>query len=358
MSDYTFVDDYLEVIDSIGEIELAGVDTEFLRESTFFAQLCLLQYADRERIFCIDPLRPHDYDRLWEVACDAVWVLHAGRQDIEVVYQTGGRMPRELFDTQIGAGLLGFAPQMGYGNLVAELFDVQLPKAHTRADWSQRPLPDELLQYAADDVAHLLPAYDLLTERLDKAGRLGWAMEDSAALLEPSLYEIRPDDAMQRLKGARSLRGQQRLAAQALAAWREQRALDRNRPRQWILRDGPLLEIAIRQPDSIAGLKRIDGLSPKVADRIGRDLIGAIDAVRDVEHDYRPPRPPSEAQKKGIKALQAIVEDRAKSLGIAAEILAPRRELSKAVIDGDTSGRVFGGWRRNVVGERLLDELG
>ena len=358
MSDYTFVDDYLDVIDTIAATDLAGVDTEFLRESTFLAQLCLLQFADRQTIFCIDPLKPHDYDRLWQVACDTRWVLHAGRQDIEVVYQTGGRMPRELFDTQIGAGLLGYAPQMGYARLVAELFDVDLPKSHTRADWSQRPLPDELLQYAADDVAHLLPAFDLLGERLDKAGRLAWAVEDSAALLDPALYDIRPQDALQRLKGARNLRGQQRLAAQALAEWRERRALDRNRPRQWILRDGPLLEIAVRQPKNMAGLKRIDGLSPKTADRIGRELIAVLDSVRDADCDYRPPRPPNESQKKGIKLLQSTVDGRARELGIAAEILAPKRELSHAVIDGDTSGRVFAGWRRDVVGERLIDALG
>jgi ribonuclease D len=227
---------------SLSSQRRVGVDTEFMRERTYFSQLCLVQVSSGSDIFCVDPLgnSPENSgataDAFWQSLMQIPWVLHSGRQDIEVVSQSALKFPVSVFDTQIAAALLGYAPQMGYAGLVDELFDVQLAKSHTRADWSRRPLSDAVLEYAAEDVLYLIPAYELLKERLEKLGRLSWAEDDSADLLQPSLYDTNPDLAVARLKGARNLAGSARNAAVRLAAWREREALRSNRPRQWILK--------------------------------------------------------------------------------------------------------------------------
>lgn len=357
MTDFIFVDDLSAIRDQFAEIDRIGVDTEFLREKTFLAQLCLVQVSTREQIYCIDPLQGHNYEAMWQALCRPEWIVHSGRQDIEVVYQTAERMPASLFDTQIAAGLLGYAPQMGYANLVEELFDVQLPKTHTRADWSQRPLPHALLEYAADDVEYLFRMYDVLAERLDKLGRLDWAMQDSALLLDPKLYEINPGDAVDRLKGARNLRGARRAVASRLAAWREARALDRNRPRQWILRDAALIDMAYRQPKSLSALKSIESVPDKVTSRSGEELLGIIRTAAEESSAYQPPQPPDEQQKALLKELQSMVAKCAKQLGLPAEIIAAKKELSQAIACGERESRVFQGWRRELIGDALSDKL-
>ena len=317
----------------------------------------LVQVSTPDDIYCIDPLQDVDYESMWEVLCRPEWIVHSGRQDIEVIYQTADRMPAALFDTQIAAGLLGYAPQMGYANLVEELFDVQLPKTHTRADWSQRPLPQALLEYAADDVEYLLRMYDVLAERLDKLGRLDWARQDSALLLDPKLYEINPDDAVDRLKGARNLRGARRAVAARLAAWREARALSRNRPRQWILRDAALIDLAYKQPKSRQALRSIESVPDKVASRSGDELLEIIRAAAEESSAYRPPQPPDEQQKALLKELQSMVAGCAKQLGLPAEIVAAKKELSEAIASGRCESRAFTGWRRELIGDALSEKL-
>lgn len=144
-----------------------GVDTEFMREKTYFAQLCLVQIATSNDIYCVDPLTDSGTDEFWRQLLATKWVVHSARQDIEVISQTAAAMPSSIFDTQVAAGLLGYPAQMGYAGLVKELFDVDMDKSHTRADWSRRPLRDVFLDYAAEDVEHLLPAFELLSERLE-----------------------------------------------------------------------------------------------------------------------------------------------------------------------------------------------
>lgn len=263
-------------------------------------------------------------------------------------------MPQRVFDTQIAAGLLGHAPQLGYAGLVNELFQVDIPKTHTRANWTRRPLSDALLQYAAEDVEYLLPAFDLLAESLDKLGRLSWAEEDSALLLDAALYDTNPELAIARLKGARNLQGRPRSTAARLAAWREKEALRANRPRQWIMKDPTLLDIATSQPSSMDALSRVDGLPPNLLRRVGDQLLEAIGESATDDHDYEPPARPDEAQKSLLKEMQACVAACAESLGLTAEIVAPKKELAAAVESGDYDSRVFTGWRREVIGEQLL----
>ncbi len=357
MPAFTFVDRPDTITPELEVHPCLGVDTEFIREKTFYAQLCLLQVATPERIYCVDPLAANPMQRFWDDTFRKTWVVHSARQDIEVVFQSAGAMPGDLFDTQIAAGLLGMQPQIGYAGLVKALFDVDLPKTHTRADWAQRPLPDALLHYAVEDVEHLLPACELLVDRLDKAGRKGWAEQDSRLLLDESLYAFDGAQAIERLKGARNMRGRRRSAAERLAVWRETEAARRNRPRQWILRDTALLEIAHKLPETLAALRAVDGLPDKLANRAGAELLDVVAQSAQDDHDYRPPPLPNEQQKKLLKAMQAAVTKCADELGISPELVASRKELSAAILSGDTDSRVFRGWRRPLIGERLLQLL-
>ena len=345
MSDFVFVDHPDSIAADLGTHEYVGVDTEFMREKTFFAELCLVQVSTGDDIYCVDPLSGESIDAFWVSLMRDTWVVHSGRQDIEVVSQTAQRMPQRLFDTQVAAGLLGYPAQMGYASLVKELFDVEIDKTHTRANWLARPLPEKVLRYAADDVAWLLPAHETLTEKLAAKGRLHWAEEDSALLLDPALYDVDPGLAVERLRGARNLRGRRRAAAARLAAWREREALRANRPRQWIAKDSALLEIASRLPENAAGLSRIEDLPPGLIRRSGKAILDELAASADDDGDYRPPSAPTEEQKAQLKSMQKYVARRAAELDIAAEVLASKRELSAIIVSGERNSRLLDGWR-------------
>lgn len=357
MSAYNLVDRPDTISADLNRHDRIGVDTEFMRERTFFAELCLIQISTRDDIYCIDPLASDDMRSFWESACDKTWVVHSARQDIEVVYQTSQLMPADIFDTQVAAGLLGYAPQLGYANLTNELFGVEIAKSHTRADWSKRPLADELLQYAAEDVEYLLPAFDTLAEKLDQQGRLAWAEEDSRRLLNLDLYDIDPWLAIDRLKGARNLSGQHRSAAVRLAAWRESQALRSNRPRQWVAKDSVLIDLAYKLPETIEQLQEIDGLSPGLIRRAGKTIIDSIARSAGDDNDYKPPAVPDSEQKMLLKKMQNHVAERAEDLGLATETLASKKDLSAVIMSRAQTSRLRSGWRHEVIGEQILQML-
>lgn len=347
-------DDIARIVDNS---EIIAIDTEFLRERTYFARLCLVQIATTDSICCLDPLADDEStDATWQALMAIPWVLHSGRQDIEVIFQTAGQMPSRLFDTQVAAGLLGHQAQIGYAGLVSELFDVKLDKSHTRADWSQRPLNEQMLRYAAEDVEYLLPAYDALVADLEKVGRLDWALEDSADLLDTELYSIDPATAVGRLKGARNLRGASRRVAVRLAVWREREAIRSNRPRQWILKDAVMLEIADKRPINRRQLGDISGFPESTLRRAGDLLLSEIENALADNDNYLPPQRPDEKQKALLARMQKRIADKAEELGIAAEIIASKKELS-AALQGDLGGRVFRGWRNKLIGGALLELL-
>ncbi|MEM9207818.1 MAG: ribonuclease D [Pseudomonadota bacterium] len=342
-----------ELLEALADAPEFGLDTEFMRERTYFARLCLLQIVAGGAVFLLDPLGDPAPEAFWTRLLDRSCVLHSGRQDIEVIFQTTRCMPASLFDTQVAAALLGYPPQIGYANLVKTLFDRDLPKSHTRADWTRRPLSEAMRAYAVEDVEYLLDAREHLTDKLQAKGRLDWAAEDSAALLDPSLYASSAQQAVDRLKAARNLRGRQRRAAVALAEWREKRAIAADRPRQWVLKDAVLIDIAIRNPDSTRQLANVEGLPAGTVRRAGDDILGALAAAVDGDDNYQPPGRPGEREKAQLKAMQQTVAQAADELDIAAEVIAPRKELS-ALMLGNRDVRALTGWRRTVVGERLL----
>jgi ribonuclease D len=351
----TTAEELAEIADRLAPQTVIGLDTEFLRERTYHAQLCLLQLAWTGAAVCVDPLAVTDLAALRATlsAPPALKVLHAARQDLEVLLPAVGPV-RPLFDTQIAAALAGESAQIGYAELVRRLLGVELAKAHTRTDWSRRPLSAEQIEYALDDVRHLLALKEALQERLERLGRLSWLAEELAALEDPAALTVEPEQAWRRLKGLSGIDpGRQRLLC-ALAAWRERRALERNRPRGWILEDGLVREIVLRVPRTLPALGALPGMPAGLIERCGAQILAHVQAAR--IPDPPPPlsRPrPDPLRNAQLKRLGAALRDTAAELGLSPEVLATRRDLEQ-LAEGRDDSPVLRGWRRAVLAERLL----
>lgn len=334
------------------------LDTEFLRDSTYYPQLCLVQAANARTCALIDPLAPLALEPLFSLLADRSRskILHAARQDLEVLGLVAGQPPGgPLFDTQVAAALLGMPPQIGYGDLVARRLGVTLPKGHARTDWSRRPLGEEQLAYAADDVRYLVPLYADLRTALEAAGRLEWLVEEMRALENPQLYRVIPEEAWKRLKGLERLQPAQRAVAKLLAAWREHRAMKHDKPRGWILSDDVLRALADRLPASPEALAAIPGMPPAVPRKHAAELLALIEQGRELARDeppsFHPPRPEPE-QMARIKRVSTKVREIAERLGISPELLATRRDVEQLVLAGKP-GVFATGWRSGVLGEVL-----
>ncbi|HEY5558549.1 MAG TPA: ribonuclease D [Steroidobacteraceae bacterium] len=337
-----------------------ALDTEFVRERTYFPKLCLIQAALPGELALIDVLAIGDGGALIAPLTDPrrVKLLHAARQDIEALLPLTGSPLAPVFDTQQAAALLGFPAQVGYAGLARQLLGVDLAKGHARTDWARRPLSPEQLAYAADDVRYLPALAAALEERLQAAGRRGWMEEESARLGDISLYRVEPAEAWRRLKGLERLDRAGFNAARALARWREQRAIDRDLPRGWVLPDVAILDLALSRPQTREALLAMASVPRGTAARAGDEILEAIRESRDAEPvaaPEGPPRPgPAEVQQ--LKSLQQRLLAIAGELGIQPEILATRRELA-AMVRGVRELPVLSGWRREVIGEPLLAAL-
>ncbi len=338
------------------------LDTEFARTDTFRARLCLLQVGAADDVYCVDMLAPLDASRLWNsiAAPGALKILHAAKQDLEVFFQRFGSVPSPLFDTQIAAGLLGHPPQAGYAALVEAELGVTLDKSQTRTDWARRPLTAAQIEYAGNDVVHLPQLAAQLRERLHPAGRSEWAAEDCAALLDPTLYEIKPDLAWERLGGIEFQTPVVQARARRLAAWREVKADRSDRPRQWILSDEALQRLAGAGPADAAAIEALDILPAATIRNSGAALLAEL-RQGETDHDSgtvtvlqkERPAPTDNAR---VKQLGTVVQRVATELGVAAEVLATRSDLA-GLLRGERELRSLRGWRRAVIGEALLAAL-
>jgi len=338
-----------------------GLDTEFLRERTFFPKLCVLQLAAGDEIWCVDTLRGGGLESLVPAltAPQTSKVIHAARQDLEAFYLTTKRVISPVFDTQIAAGCIGMKPQIGYAELVKTLLDVTIPKGQTRTDWSKRPLTREQLDYAADDVRYLVEIATRLADRLRELGRTHWAAEDCAALEDPKVYEPEPSQAWERLRGLGQIPPVPRARAKSLAIWREKLARDRDLPRSWIISDAAIFAVAEANPDSRAALGALHAMPPNFNDAFASSLLRALeDQASQPVTDLTPSQDsrPTPEQKRVIDHLAKIVDARAAELEVSAELLAPRGEL-KALALGKRDTHSLSGWRRQEIGQRLLDAL-
>ena len=341
------------------DTNMIGIDTEFMRERTYYAQLCLLQIALPAGSAAIDTLALADLAALRPLmaAGGVRKVLHAARQDLEVLWPAIGALTG-VYDTQVAAALTGLPPQIGYADLVERLLGVRLHKSQTRTDWTRRPLSPEQIAYALDDVRYLLPLRAQLDERLEQLGRRDWFEEEMGAYDGAGSFAVDPAEAWKRLKGLAELDPGRRELAQQLAAWREERAMASDRPRGWILPDAALHDIVLRVPRSEPELAQVAELPEGIRRNSGEQIIAIVSELGLPAR--LPPLPgrqrPDPERQQQVRRLADLTQATATRLGLAPELLATRRDLERLVA-GARSGGPLEGWRRGVVGETLLAAL-
>ncbi len=347
-----------ELIPRIRASSWLALDTEFIRERTYYPRLCLLQLANDKLVACIDPLALPNLEKLLDVIYDPdiTKVFHAGRQDLEIFYHLREELPGPLFDTQIAAALLGYGDQVGYGALVKEMLDVELAKTHSRTNWSQRPLEPEQLHYAADDVRYLRDIYLRQLQTLESMGRLEWLAADFAVLADPGTYRNDANDAWKRIRGHQHLKGAQLATLQTIAAWREKLARQLDKPRKWLLRDELLLELARRQPRDHQALTKIRGLEAGIQRRYGDEIIALIRKAKELPAEQWP-----RTEKRSkltpeqviiTNIMMELVRLIAKNNKISPSCLVTRKELEK-IVNGKSDSPLMRGWRAELCGNLL-----
>lgn len=345
---------------------IVGIDTEFLREKTYRARLCLLQISTRDGVYVLDPLDDSlDPKPIAELVADegVEVVVHAGRQDFEIFDQEWGVTPKRVFDTQVAAGFAGYGASLPYGRLVQEIAGVELAKAESYTDWCKRPLSEKQMTYAANDVRFLIVIADRLKDELVQGGRIEWIADEMAYLEDVDLYKSPPEEAWRRVSGRGGLSGKQLAVLREVAAWREETAARRNIPRGWVVKDQSLVEVARRQPESASALKSIRGFPAKEAERSHGEIAAAIERGRSAE-PISPKKRPSRTAITRARTLSgladAIVRSRAEQAGIATELVATRSEMEALLIDAfhgraDENGhRLLQGWRRPLAGDAVV----
>ena len=340
-----------------------ALDTEFLREKTYYPKFCLLQIATPEWVACIDPIALPQLESLFDAIYNPaiVKVFHSCRQDLEIFFQWTGKLPSPIFDTQVAAPLLGFQDNPGYAMLVSSLLSVNLNKAHTRADWSKRPLTEAELEYAADDVIYLCQIYQIMVQKLTALGRIDWLKNDFAELTNPALYKVDPETAWFKIKGKNKLTGKQLSIIQTLAQWREKIAQAEDRPKSWLLRDELLFDLAKLQPETVQELANVRGINERSVNRYGKELCQLITAAKN-----RPPIPLHEKDRSAKKSQQeeaildiltALVRVRAEENALNPTILASRKDLEELLSNGDDECPLLHGWRYTMAGKELVGLL-
>jgi ribonuclease D len=356
-------DEFRDVCATLAGGSWVGLDTEFLRERTYFAKLCLVQLSSEGFECAIDVLAMQSLKPLEELLDGGTQkVLHAARQDFEVLYQSCGALPEPAFDTQLAAAFCGFPDQIGYAGLVAEEMGVALSKQQTRTDWSPRPLTAAQMEYALADVQYLGELRSRLEARLDAGGKRGWFEEEMLTFLDREFYEVNPANSYLRVKAGGRLDGPARVALQALAAWRENSARNRDLPRSWVVSDADLVALARLSPCSVDEVSRCEGLKPGFVKRHGKQLVDAVQsALENPEQAELPPaaRILTSAERKHSSALMQEVAARAAELDMAPSLLATRRDVEALVRAGDDTDAVeacavMAGWRKDVIGPVLL----
>ena len=345
-------------VDAFAGRDWLTVDTEFVREETYWPQLCLIQVGDGRSEIAVDATRIKDLSPLLALLQNpaTISVFHAASQDLEIFVRLRGAAPTPVFDTQIAASLLGIGDQLGYAGLVEKRLGLTVDKSLSRTNWARRPLSAAELAYAEDDVRHLAVIYPALRDELIARGRLGWLEEDCARLSRPERYQPQPEAAWERLKGLARLTANAQHVAAALAAWRERLAEARDRPRKWILADDALYKIAERMPGDADQLAGLQVLPPKTLERHAGELLRVVAGSRDSGAPALAlDQLPSEAQKARTQKLLARVREIALELGIPSSLLAPRADVEAVALHGaEADVPLLSGWRREVAGEALL----
>lgn len=341
------------------------VDTEFLRERTYWSQLCLVQMARPGKTsrtgVLIDPLADGiDLTPLYELMADesVVKVFHAARQDVEIFWHQGNVIPTPLFDTQVAAMVCGYGEQVGYETLVRKIVQKQIDKSSRFTDWSRRPLNDKQLAYAMADVTHLRDVYEKLNSQIEASGRGHWVTEEMSILTNPETYQLDPEHAWRRVK-SRSNSPKFLAVVQALAQWREEVAQARNVPRSRVLKDDALLEVATSKPSNAEALGRLRLVQREArkAD-MTKEILAAVRKGKNCPEDKMPHVPVPPQRREGSAAiaemLKVFLKARAEEIGVAPRLIAPSSEIEALAGEDSADLPVLKGWRREVFGEDAL----
>ena len=345
-------------VDQISPSRWLAMDTEFMRESTYYPKLCLIQLATEEVSACIDVLTLDHIDPLIELLQQKsqLKIFHSSRQDLEVLYAEYEFLPQPLFDTQIAASILGLDEQISYAELVSQKLSVHLPKTESRTDWKKRPLTDAQIEYALDDVNHLGFLHSHLTKDLEAKNRAHWLEEECEQLLSIPNYVIAPDQAWKQVKGTGKLSAKQFYYVHTIAAWREQTAQTRNLPRRWVLPDPAIIELAQIKDFSGSSISQcLQEYAPKSmrhAEKIAAILQQPISAEIEASLSQPIDRRLSKEQRNLVKTLMAFTRNRSEQIETSSSILANRKSLVDLVLGHQS--KVASGWRKSEIGDELI----
>ena len=360
----TTSEELAQLCSRLAKADFITVDTEFMRESTYWPELCLIQVADTEEAAAIDPKASGlDMTPLLNLLVDnenVLKVFHAGGQDVEIIYNLTGKTPHPIFDTQIAMMAISQSEQIGYSNLVESWLGIAVDKGARFTDWSRRPLDNRQIEYAINDVTYLADIFPRILKRLMKTGRGEWLDAEMEKLADPANYRNDPAIAWQRIKAAGrnpAMLGRLR----AIAAWREIEAQDKNLPRGRIARDETLADIASHPPRQQADLAKVRGLSPGWRDNeIGRRLRATLEAAKPLADEELPPRAPRGAPlgKEGALVadlLKLLLKIRAREIDVASRLLARSEELELLAAGVRKNLPILESWRYNAFGRDALD---
>ena len=361
MTPFTTTAELQAFCDKIKGQAFVAVDTEFMRETTYWPKLCLIQAAAPNAEAVIDPLADGlDLEPFLEILRDPSIekVFHAARQDVEI-FNNLKAMPVPLFDTQVAGMAAGFGEQIAYDALVRQMLKIEIDKSSRFTDWARRPLTDAQLVYALGDVTHLAKLYPMLRSRLEKEGRLAWVVDEMRSLADPALYDVTPENAWKRLKPRRHT-AKYLAVFKAVAAWRERTAQIRDQPRGRILKDDAIDEVATQAPTDAEALDRLRSV-PKgfSGSRFGPDLLAAVrEALKDPEA-YAPvieraKHQPSPAAGAVVELLKVLLKARSEDAGVASKLIATMSDLEQIANDDNAKSQALTGWRREAFGEDAL----
>jgi ribonuclease D len=343
------------------QAEFVAIDTEFMRDKTYWPQLCLVQIAGPDEAAAIDSMAPGiDLAPLHQLMADpkVTKVFHAARQDVEIFFHLTGKIPTPLVDTQVAAMVCGFGDSVSYENLAAKLAGARIDKSSRFTDWAQRPLTDRQLQYALSDVTHLRPAYEHLARRLAKTGRSEWVTEEMAVLISPATYRLEPSEAWRRIK-FRNDKPRALAILREIAAWREEEAQRRDLPRGRILKDESLCEIAAHAPHNVDELARCRGLSRSIAEnKQGQAVLAAVKRGLDIPANQLPPVPPRRDLPAGlgpvVELLRVLLKMRCEDHEVAQKLVASADDLELIAADDEADVPAMSGWRHEIFGADAL----
>jgi len=355
------INNFVSVLSSRDTI---GLDTEFVRIRTYYPKLCLVQIAYNSGAECIDCLQSNDLNKVWQLIFNPkkLKIFHSARQDLEILFLIKNRIPENIFDTQIGAALLGYPPQVGIKKLLKDELNIEISKTETRSDWSKRPLDLKQIEYALEDVNHLLNLHNVLEKKLKAKERYLWALEDSSRILTNTKELFNPDSAWKKISGIKNLKNKNQHLAVILATWREQTAMQMDLPRQWVLNDQSLVEIAKKEPASLTHLENIGMKNRYLQKPELQKILKLVKQYKEKTKEMGKLKPKFNKNYKIrfdanlLAKLSKVVAKKANELKIFPEILASKKDLL-AMVQEKNNAKLLTGWRKKIIGSKLKEFL-